>query len=470
MEDDLRILLINPTKGIVSGRPEKPKFQTPPLGLLYLAGVLEENKYNVEILDAWSFGLGLGEIRKKISDFKPHVVGITAMTVLACDAYAISKAVKEENPSIATVMGGPHATALPEEAIADGGFDIAAIGEGEYVLRDICNEILKDNGDFSNIDNIVFKKNGKLVRTYPGSKIDEVDNIPFPAYHLLPRMDEYNPPPHWGKRGKFATIITSRGCPYGCSFCSVTEAWGKKYRYRSPDNVFEELEILHRKYGISFISFRDSVATLHKKRMIEICKGIIERKLKIEWNCNARTNEVDEELLGWMKKAGCKTIMFGIESGNEKVLANVKNTTKKVIEKAISLTHKSGIIPHGYFMFGLPGETKETMSETIEFAKSLKLHQAGFTSAIPFPGSKLWDYSVANDLIMTKDWTKYDMKGEPPSRHLSLKSEDILIAQKRAFREFYLRPKIIFYQLRNIKSFDDLLNYAFEALINLLKK
>ena len=280
-------------------------------------------------------------------------------------------------------------------------------------------------------------------------------------------MSDYNPPPHWGKQGKFASIITSRGCPYDCSFCSVTRSWGKKYRYRSPKNVVDELEVLNKKYEMTFISFRDSVATLHKKRLIEICKEIIDRKLNITWNCNAAPHEVNEDLLKWMKKAGCKTIMYGLESGNEEILSQIKFNTRDVIKRAIDLTHKTGITPHGYFVFGLPGETNETMRETINFAKSLKLHQAGFTSAIPFPGTNLWDYSTGNDLIISFDWDRYNLKGKPPSKHLNLTSEEILKAQKTAFREFYLRPKIIYYQLRNIKSFNDLKSYMYEALINL---
>lgn len=464
---EIKVLLLSPTKGLVAGHPEKPKFQTHPLGLLYIAGILERGGHSVEILDAWSFGIGLGEIRKQVLDFTPHVVGITAMTISACDAYLIAKAIKEMNPEIVTIMGGPHATALPEEAVNTENIDIAVMGEGEYIMLEICNHIARGDKDFGKIKGVVYKEGNKIIKTGFNPGMVELDKIPFPAYHLLYYMANYNSPPHWGKRGKFASVITSRGCPYGCSFCSVTEAWGRKYRYRSPDNVLNEIELLNKRYGVSFISFRDSVATLHRQRMIDICKGIMDRKLKIKWNCNAKPHEVDEELLRWMKRAGCKTIMYGIESGNEQILFQFKHTDKKVIEKAIDITHKAGIIPHGYFMFGLPGETKETMRETIDFAKSLKLHQAGFTSVIPFPGTKLWDYCISHDLIVTMDWTKYDLKGMPPSKHLNLEAEEILKAQKTAFREFYLRPKIVFYQMKNIRSFNDLTNYIYEAFANL---
>ncbi len=466
---NLKILLISPPQGLSTEHIEAPKFQVHPLGLLYIAGVLEKSSYNVSILDAFSFGKSLEEIKNKIVDFMPDIVGITAMTLMACDAYEVAKTVKQINRATVVVMGGPHATAMHEEVLNIGDIDIAILGEGENCMLEICDSIEKKN-DFNTIKGIVFKSNGMITKTDSRLKFDELDKIPFPAYHLLTDFKDYNPPPHWGKRGKFASIITSRGCPYDCSFCSVTRSWGKKYRYRSPENVISEIEYLNDNCGVSFLSFRDSIATLHKSRLIDICKGILEKGLKIRWNCNARTNEVDLELLSWMKRAGCKSIFYGIESGNEQILSQFKGLKKDDIRQAISITDKVGIEPHGFFMFGLPGETKESMSETIAFAKSLKLHTAGFTTVTPFPGSRLWDYSLDHNLLLTMDWNEYNLKGRPVSKYVNLSSDDILDAQKKAFREFYLRPKIIYYQLKNIKSFNDLASYVHEAIINLLKK
>ncbi len=465
-----KLLLISPPQGLSTEHIETPKFQVHPLGLLYIASVLEKNSYNVSILDAFSFGKSLDEIKNKIIDFMPDIVGITAMTLMACDAYEVAKAVKQINHNIIVVIGGPHATALHDEALKTGNIDIAVLGEGEYSMLEICKDIEKRKNKLNRISGIVFKSNGNIIKTDIRPKFDELDSIPLPAYHLLPDFKYYNPPPHWGKKGRFASIITSRGCPYDCSFCSVTRSWGRKYRYRSAESVITEIEYLNKDYGVSFLSFRDSIATLHKRRLIEICRGIIDRKLKIKWNCNARTNEVDLELLTWMKKAGCKSIFYGIESGNEQILSQFKGLKKDDIRQAINITDKVGIKPHGFFMFGLPGETKETMRETIDFAKNLKLHTAGFTTVTPFPGTGLWDYSLSHNLILTTNWNEYNLKGKPASKHLNLSAEEILDAQKKAFRGFYLRPKIIYYQLKNIKSFNDLANYVHEAIINLLKK
>ncbi|VAV82233.1 hypothetical protein MNBD_DELTA01-1251 [hydrothermal vent metagenome] len=470
MTKKTRVLLISPTNGLYAGSPVRPKFQTHPLGLLYIASVLEGAGFEVGIYDAYSFGHTLGDIKAEVERFRPQIVGITAMTILAKDAYRTAETVKGIDASITVVMGGSHSTAMPDEALETGHIDISVIGEGEDTMHEISEAVERGDLDFSQINGIVFKRDGGFIRTPARARSEALDEIPFPAYHLLPSVSDYNPPPHWGKKGRFAAILTCRGCPYKCPFCSVTRDWGRKYRYRSPENVLDELEYLNKTYGVTYVSIRDSVFTLHKQRAIDICKGIVDRGLKITWNCNARVNEVSEELLSWMKKAGCKAIQYGIESGNDELLAQFKGVDKALITRAIDMTSKQGIESHGYFMFGLPGETKDTMKETMEFAKTLKLHSAGFTSVTPFPGSDLWDYCEDNDLILTRDWSKYDFKEKPPSRHKTLSPEDIYDAQKAAFRMFYLRPKVVLRFLKNVRRPNDLLNYFFGAMINLRKK
>lgn len=470
MPKNTRVLLISPTSGLYAGLPVRPKFQTHPLGLLYLASVLEQAGFEVGIYDAYSFGYTLEDIKTEIKRFSPQVVGITAMTIVANDAYLTAEVTKQIDSSITVVMGGAHSTAMPEEALETGHIDISVIGEGEQTMFEICEQVEGAAIDLCTIDGIVFKADAGFKRTTARVRSEALDELPFPAYHLLPSVSDYNPPPHWGKKGGFAAILTCRGCPYRCPFCSVTRDWGRKYRYRSAKNVLDELEYLQKTYGVRYVSIRDSVFTLYKQRAIDICKGMIERDLRITWNCNARVNEVNEELLSWMKKAGCKAIQYGIESGNDELLAQFKGVDKALITRAIDMTSRHGIESHGYFMFGLPGETKDTMKDTMEFAKTLKLHSAGFTSVTPFPGSDLWDYCVDNDLIITKDWSKYDFKEKPPSRHKTLSPEDIYDAQKAAFRMFYLRPKVVLKFLKNVRSPNDMLNYFFGAMINLRKK
>ena len=462
-----KVLLISPSKGLEVGKPEKPRFQVHPLSLLYLAIVLEKEGYNVKICDAYSFGFDLDHIKSQIVSFSPDIIGISAMTILAPSAYLIASESKKINPSIITIMGGPHATALPEEALIDGNIDIAILGEGEYAMLEVCNNIRNGDHDFSSVHGIVYRQKGEIKQTEVKGPVMNIDVLPFPAYHLLPRMKEYNPPPHWGKKGRFASMLTSRGCPYGCIFCSVTRVWGKHYRYRSTDNVLKELELLHERYKIRYISFRDSTLTLNKDRVINLCNGIIKIGLDIKWNCNARVNEIDEDILPLMKRAGCESIQYGIECGEENMLKRFKNFNKTSVRRAIVLTDKNDIKAHGYFMIGLPGESKDTIKETIEFARSLPLYSAGFTTVTPFPGSDLWDYCMQNDLILTKDWSKYDLKGSSVVKYPNFTSEEILQSQKRAFQSFYLRPRIVFHHLSKIKNFNDLYNYFIEAYINL---
>ena len=218
---------------------------------------------------------------------------------------------------------------------------------------------------------------------------------------------------------------------------------------------------------MKYISFRDSTLTLLKERVIDICEDMIDARLDIKWNCNSRANEVDRSLLKIMREAGCESIQYGIECGNADMLKKFKRLDRDIVADAVSMTKRSGIRAHGYFMLGLPGETMKTIRETIDFAKSLPLYSAGFTTATPFPGSELWDYSLENNLIVTKDFSRYDLKNIPVTLYPNLKPDEILGSQKRAFREFYLRPKILAYHLSSIKNFNDLRHYINEALINL---
>ena len=460
-----RVLLISPSSDL-ENKPKKTKFQTHPLGLLYIAAVLEKEGFDVQICDAHSFGYSLGYIRRNIESFKPDIVGLTAMTIFSPSAYRVAKEVKKVNPSILTIMGGPHATALPQEALNEGAIDVVVQGEGEYAMLELCGITNESSYSLSSIKGIFYKANGQVCKTEQRPALKDLDIIPYPAYHLLARMKEYNPPPHWGKKGRFASLITSRGCPYGCIFCSVTRAWGSQYRYRSPENVLAELELLIKRYQVIYFTLRDSTFTLYKSRAIEICKGIINNGFNIKWNCNSRPNEIDEDLLYWMKKSGCDSIQFGIECGNKEMLRKFKSLDRETVTWAIKLTDKFGIKPHGYFMFGLPGETHDTMRETINFAKSLPLYSAGFTTVTPFPGSQLWDYSVKNNLVLTRQWSRYNLKESSVLKYPNLSPIDLMRTQRKAFREFYLRPRVFFYHLAKIKNMQDFSNYIYEALIN----
>ncbi|MBE0534404.1 MAG: cobalamin B12-binding domain-containing protein [Phycisphaerae bacterium] len=462
----IKVLLISPSSGLHLGRVTRPKFQTHPLGLLYLAAELEKDGHSVELCDAFSFGYDLQHIENRIHSFGPDVIGLTAMTILAPDAYFIARRAKAIQPDVLVVMGGPHATAMPAEALTDGHVDIAVRGEGERTMCEICEAAACGRG-FDGIAGITHKVHGQITVNPDRAPLMDVDSVAMPAYHLLPEVAEYNPPPHWGRRGQFASLITSRGCPYGCVFCSVTRAWGKRYRFRSTENVMAEMKTLYHRYNARYFSFRDSTLTLHKPRVVKLCQAILDEGLAIRWNCNSRPNEVNEEVLGWMKRAGCETIQFGIESGDEEILRRFKNLDKERIARAVALTDAAGIKAHGYFMFGLPGETCATIAATIRFAKSLPLYSAGFTTVTPFPGSELWDYCVDRDMITTTDWAGYDLKGNSVIRYEHFEPRQLLRFQKRAFRQFYMRPGIVLHHLSRIKSVNDLCNYIKEATVNL---
>jgi radical SAM superfamily enzyme YgiQ (UPF0313 family) len=461
-----RVLLISPPQGLHCGSVSRPRFQSHPLGLLYLAAVLAADDFDVQVCDALSFGYDADYIQQRITESGPDVIGLSAMTLLAPDCYAIAQRAKQLNPDAVTVMGGPHTTTMSGEALTEGHMDATVSGEGELSFLEICRKVRNGSRDFADIPGISYRSSGMTVDAPPRPPIMDLDSLPMPAYNLLAEMSEYNPPPHWGKKGRFASLITSRGCPYDCMFCSVTRTWGKRYRFRSTANILAELKWLYEDYQCRYFSFRDSTLTLHKPRVMKLCQAIIDAGMKIRWNCNARASEVTDELLKSMKNAGCESIQFGIESGDDEILRKFKNLDKKQIRNAVELTRRNGIKAHGYFMFGLPGETGETVAATIAFAKSLPLHSAGFTTVTPFPGSQLWDHCVDHDMITTTDWSRYNLKGGSVIRHPNFDSDQLRRIQKRAFMQFYLRPSVVWRHLSTIRSPNDMLNYIKEALIN----
>lgn len=460
---EIKILLVNPTQGLSVDEPLTPKFKVQNLGLLYVAAVLEKHNYHVEILDSYNLGSNLEEIGRAIPRF--DVLGITAATILANDAYRVAEEAKKVNPEILTVLGGCHASVLPDEPLQRN-IDVVVMGEGEYTMLELCEQLSRGNREFEGIPGIAFRKDDTTVRNALRPPIENLDDIPFPAHHLLLPIKQYNPFPHWGKPGSFAPIITSRGCPYSCLYCSITRIQGRRYRFRSAENVLDELEWLNKHYDVSTFSFRDGTFTLKKDRVAKICEMIISRKLNIAWNCNGRVNEVDEALLKLMKEAGCKGIQYGIEVGDPERLRAVKRLTPEQVERSIHNTDKAGIAAHGYFMFGLPGETPETIEKTIEFAKSLELDSAGFTVAVPFPGTEFWDYISENNLIQTFDWNKYSTQSTPVFDHETVTHEQLLKAQKRAYREFYLRPKVMWRHTKKLRSVSTLRNYLRKMLVN----
>lgn len=449
----MKVLLVNPPIGMADVPP--PLFTSAPLGLGYVAAVLEQNDIDVKVIDGCLEGLNSERLAKELDAYSPDVVGVSVVTPRIKQALEVSEVVKERRPETITVLGGPHITALSDDVIKNKAVDVAVIGEGEYTMTDLVKTV-ESSGDFSDVKGILYKKNGKVIRTALRPMVKDLDEIPHPAFHLL-SLGKYTPYPTntQSRPGNFANIITSRGCPHLCTYCDVKLTFGRLFRTHSPEYVIAEIEYLYNKYNVRNISFRDSIFNLKKKRIKEVCQLIIDRGLNISWECNGRVNSVDEDLLRTMKAAGCYQIQYGVESGNQEVLNNAeRNTTIEQIKEGFRLTKKAGLEVHGYFMIGLPGETKETIKETIKLARDISPDLVGFAIAVPFPGSEFYDWAKKNNYLKIKDWTSFTF-GSAVVETPDLSINDVVEAQKKALRSYYIRPKAILRQIRKIKSFKD---------------
>ena len=366
-----------------------------PLGLGYIAAVLEED-HDVKVIDVCAEKLDDDLLSKKISKIDPEIVGITSDTLSFQRAIEIAQIVKQINKEIIVVIGGAHANALPAYPLKYDCFDISVHGEGERTVIELWNRIEKGKS-YEDVKGIAFRKNDEIVINPRQELIENLDELPFPARHLFP-MDKYS--------AEFRLYVspiysvgTSRGCPFSCAFCSNNVIFGKKYRFRSPKNVVNEIELLIDEYGAKGIYFREDIFTMYKKRVIEICNEIKERKLEFKWFCESRVDTINEEMLRSMKNAGCELVWFGVESGTQKILDYVhKQITIEQSRAAFRLCKKIKLRAGASFLIGVPGENIEDIYKTIEFAKELKPEFAGFNIFTGYPSSLLYEYVVKNRL------------------------------------------------------------------------
>jgi anaerobic magnesium-protoporphyrin IX monomethyl ester cyclase len=386
----MKILLINPPQTFFPG--SDPPAANLPLGLLYLAAVLDEAGYKTEILDAFmtdspfrkigdmtEVGMPYEKIKEEIRRRKPDIVGIAnPFTSQVEHAVRVADIVKEVNPSILTVVGGPHVTVVPTEFLEEAkNVDIVAIGEGEYTILDIVR-FFEGKKKIDDIEGITHRMDGKVVLNSPRPFNENLDELPYPAYHLVdmeqylsPKMIEYR-----SFQSRALSMITSRGCPFNCSFCSVHLHMGKTFRAHSVDYVVDHIEHLVNKYRVKTIYFEDDNLTFDIKRFEAICDKILEKDIKFQWETpnGVRADYLTLELLKKMKKTGCQSVFVGIESGDQYVLDNIIGKSLKLtnVIKFAEMCKKIGLKTGAFYIIGFPGETKETMRNTVKFALMMK--------------------------------------------------------------------------------------------------
>jgi radical SAM superfamily enzyme YgiQ (UPF0313 family) len=369
------------------------------------------------------------------------------------------KKIKKNYPHIRIIAGGPHVTILPEETLARvPEIDIIVRGEGEETIVDLYNAIEKLK-TLENVNGITYRENNAIKSTPDRKPIMDLDALPFLAYHLLP-MDKYKPHPPHGIKLPFIAMLTSRGCPYNCIYCSKP-IFGSKFRAQSPKRTVDEIEYLNKQFGIKEIMFYDDSFTLDKKRVTQLTAEIKKRRLDILWACETRVNLISEELLKEMKNSGCYMMAFGLESGSQEILDDLrKGVTLEQVKDAINITHKTGISSIGYFMLGSPKETPLTIRSTIDFAKDLQLDFAQFSITIPFPGTELYKlYLGKGKGEMNWDDFIYASLGSantPVFETEQLSREELAKWNSRAYREFYLRFSYVWKRMTGMRSYNDL--------------
>lgn len=439
-------------------------------GICWLAAVAREDGFKVEIIDAEALRISNDEVIEILKQKKPKIVGIYACTPQIYDAHDICEEVKRFAPNTITLIGGPHLTAVPKETmdrLPD--FDIGVVGEGEATCKELFTALLTDHGkNLSEIKGLILRKNGHVVTTGPRDTISDLDSIPLPAWDLLPDLKKYYMAPAYTRSsGATATIITSRGCPAKCTFCDRS-VFGNSTRFHSADYVIKMIETLYNDHGIRHIRFSDDNFLLNRPRLKKVCNYLIEERPDVTWSCLSRVDTIREPIMPLIQKAGCVAIALGIESGNQEILdLEMKRCTLEQMETAVALCRKHKISVISLNMLGHPKETLETIKETVDFNKKLKVDEFKLEFLTPYPGTELYRtahlYGEFDD-----DWRKFHSIKEPLFIPHGLTKEELMKASQMAYFSFYTQPRIIYAYLKKLRNWA-IIRAMFTAVYLLLK-
>jgi anaerobic magnesium-protoporphyrin IX monomethyl ester cyclase len=429
----LHVTLVNPP--YPKGAHQHPPFT--PLGLGYLAAVLEKNGYEVDVIDCQALNISFEEAKSELSKRKPDIVGMTATTLTYKSALKIVKIAKEVCPNCLTLLGGVHVTFWDEEALQEcPQLDVVVRKEGENTLLEMMQR-LEAGESFGDVLGITYRKDGKTVKTEDRPYIEDLDSLPFPAHHLWPldRLKKYG--------NVMFPLMTSRGCVFWCEFCSAVRMFGRKFRMRSAKNVVDELEYLHNTYGADTFTFYDDAFTVDQSRVEEICREIHNRNLKITWDCGTRVDMVTKDLLQKMKDAGCIAVWYGVEAGSQKVRdAMKKGISTNQTFNAFKWTQEAGLIAVASIILGFPGETKETAWESVKLLEKLNPDEIGIYIATPYPGTPMYDHVKEMGWLKIRDFNKYDT-ATPTFESPTMSMKELREIHDKAHQSFYLRPTYV---------------------------
>ncbi|MDP2923274.1 MAG: radical SAM protein [Candidatus Omnitrophota bacterium] len=430
--------------------------QFPPISQLQVVTLLRDEGHDVVLYDAAALHKNVKDIKKEIRAFEAVVV-LTSTSTINEDAEILSQ-LKDANPRLKTICYGSHPTFMPFQTVQKNGIDIAVRREPEFIIRDLINALAEGGGRWQETVGISFKRNGAIISNPDYPFIENLDVLPIPDRSLLPRHVEYFNPVV--KQVPFTTMFTSRGCFGRCVFCTVPAFYGSCIRFRSAEKVVEEMQLLQSQ-GYREVFFRDELFTVSRKRVIDICKGIQEKRLSLSWICSSRIDLVDLEMLRMMKEADCHMIRFGVESASQQILGNIKkDITVEQIEKAFAWTNQLKLDTHAHLMIGCPGETRETIKETMRFVKRIKPTIVTFGICTPYPGTVLFE-SVSNAFADIGDGSSCDLsrihtEGFYNRVFTKLTNEELGRSVRRAYRSFYLRLSYIAQWVKRFRSFGEI--------------
>lgn len=461
----MKILLLNPppAEGVNVVREGRCMQRTgawtavwAPVTLATAAAVLRGEGFEVMLTDGSVEEIDCEQLSGLIAGYRPSLVVINTATPSIESDISVASLAKEACPETRTLALGIHTSALPDSCFEmDENLDMAVRGEPEYTIRDVALA-LKEGGGLEGIRGLTWRDNGSLQSNPERPFIEDLDELPFPAWDLIDTA-RYRLP-FSGRR--FLLVATARGCPYACTFCANKVYYGARLRQRSPAKVVDEMEWAGKQFGVrDFLIWSESF-TNDQEYAIATAEEITRRGLKVSWVCNSRVDTVAPELLKAIKKAGCWMIGYGIESGNQKVLDSVrKGATIADAVQAVRMAHEVGLEVTGHCILGFPGETEATMNETVAFAKFLNLDYVQFYCAVAFPGSSLYDQCYESGWIDSFDW-RYFEQNFSVLKTPELTPAQVMEARERAYREFYRQPRVVINTLKKIRSRRDLANFA----------
>ena len=455
----MKILLISPPLKNMARYQMRSRGCMPPLNLLYLAAALRAAGHEAALLDLYARPMPLPELLKAVEQHSPGAVGFASYTANIEEVYALAAAIKAARPSVTTIVGGIHASYLPEIALACPALDVAVIGEGERTIAELAGALAAGR-PLDGVAGLAFRKDGAVVRTPARPGVGDINALPWPAWDLADFGDYYLASTRAVTDRPAASVLTMRGCAYSCAFCSHSFCY-PEVKPRDPGDVVDEIEFLHRERGVGEFQFEDSTFTCLPGRALKICELIKRRGLDIVWSCNIRADNMTEELFAAMSGAGCRRVLLGVEAGTQRMLdAMKKGITLDQVRRTVAWAKRHGVRVNAAFMIGAPGETRESAWAAYRFALELDTDYVMFSSLVPSVGSDYFDLAVSQKkvdpaTVKGADYITVYAEKTPLAQMSELGRSELAALMERFTRGYYLRPRYVLKRLLGLRSLNE---------------